>query len=184
MTTMTAQWTGGVAVVAPDLHVGRGRAGVEQAVQEIYRAHYGRLAGWTARLVGDPDLAHDIATEAFLRLLRDFGSVEEPRPWLYTVCANLVRDHWRKTSRESAAYRRHAAGTVEELRGPDQAAALSVRDAVGHLPDRYRMVVLLHYFADLPVAVVARQLGKSEGAVKRDLFDARHRMADLLGDVR
>jgi RNA polymerase sigma-70 factor (ECF subfamily) len=43
-------------------------------------------------------------------------------------------------------------------------------------------VVLLHYFADLPVAMVARQLDKSEGAVKRDLFDARQRMAQILGE--
>jgi RNA polymerase sigma-70 factor (ECF subfamily) len=52
------------------------------------------------------------------------------------------------------------------------------------LPDRLRVVVLLHYFADLPVATVARQLEKSDGTVKRDLFDARQRMARMLGETR
>ena len=51
----------------------------ESAVRQVYDAHYGRLAGWTNRLVRDPDLAHDFATEAFLRLLRDWDSVAEPR---------------------------------------------------------------------------------------------------------
>jgi RNA polymerase sigma factor (sigma-70 family) len=170
--------TGGLLVV------GRDRVDVEAAVREVYDAHYGRLAGWTNKLVGDPDLAHDLATEAFLRLLRDFRSVDDPRAWLYTVTANLVRDHWRKRGREAAAYQRHEAGRDDFTRDADHATRLSVRDAVQELPDRLRVVVLLHYFADLPVATVARQLEKSEGTVKRDLFDARQRLSAILGETR
>jgi RNA polymerase sigma-70 factor (ECF subfamily) len=169
--------TGGLWVVADR------QADVEAAVREVYDAHYGRLAGWATRLVGDPDLGHDLATEAFVRLLREFPSIDDPRPWLYTVTANLVRDHWRKRGRESAAYQRHEAGRAA-TDAADHATTLTVREAVLALPDRLRVVVLLHYFADLPVAMVARQLEKSEGAVKRDLFDARQRMAQILGENR
>lgn len=162
----------------------RDRADLEAAVREIYDVHYARLAGWTARLVGDPDLAHDLATEAFLKLYREFGRVDDPRPWLYTVTANLVRDHWRKRGREAAAYQRHEAGRADVTADPDHATTLTVRDAVLALPDRLRVVVMLHYFADLPVSTVARQLDKAEGTVKRDLFDARQRMAQMLGETR
>jgi RNA polymerase sigma-70 factor (ECF subfamily) len=157
---------------------------VESALRELYEVHYARLAGWAARLVGDPDIAHDLASEAFVKLYREFARVEEPRPWLYTVTANLVRDHWRKRGREAAAYQRHEAGRALATAAPDHATTLTVRDAVQALPDRLRVVVLLHYFADLPVATVARQLEKSEGTVKRDLFDARQRMAQMLGETR
>ena len=153
----------------------------EQVVRAIYDAHFGRLAGWATRLVGDPDLAHDLATEAFVRLLRHQQSVQEPRAWLYTTVANLVRDHWR--GREATAYQRHeggrAGGTV--LGAVDRATTLTVRDAVLALPDRLRLPVLLHYFADLTVAQVAAHLGRSEGAIKRDLYDARARMPMLEG---
>ncbi len=162
----------------------RNRVDVESAVREIYDVHYARLAGWTARLVGDTDLAHDLATEAFLKLFREFRSVDEPRPWLYAVTANLVRDHWRKRGREAAAYQRHQAGRDDVVHDRDHATTLTVRDAVLALPDRLRVVVLLHYFADLPVATVARQVEKAEGTVKRDLFDARQRMAKILGETR
>ncbi|WP_460932825.1 RNA polymerase sigma factor [Phycicoccus ginsengisoli] len=157
---------------------------VESALRELYEIHYARLAGWTTKLVGDPDIAHDLASEAFVKLYRDFARVDEPRPWLYTVTANLVRDHWRKRGREAAAYQRHEAGRDPVTHAPDHATTLTVRDAVQALPDRLRVVVLLHYFADLPVATVARQLEKSEGTVKRDLFDARRRMAQTLGETR
>lgn len=154
----------------------------ESDVAELFDAHYGRLAGWTARLVGDPELGHDLATEAFARLVRDGGAVHEPRAWLYTVAANLVRDHWRKRSREGAAYDR--LGAPPSARDGDAATALTVREVVLSLPDAMRLPVILHYYADMPVAVVAQRLGKSEGAVKRDLFDARRRMAAQLKDVR
>lgn len=151
-------------------------------VSELFDAHYGRLAGWTARLVGDTELGHDFATEAFARLVREGGTVHEPRAWLYTVTANLVRDHWRKRSREGAAYGR--LGTPSGSVDRDSATVLTVREVVLALPDALRLPVILHYYADLPVAVVAERVEKSEGTVKRDLFDARRRMAAHLKDVR
>ncbi len=163
----------------------------EGAVRELFEAHYGTLAGWTARLVGDSDLGHDFATEAFVRLLRQHESVKEPRAWLYTVTANLVRDHWRSRSRESRAFGRVQAGSdrggpvgVEAATDTDQATTLTVRDVVAALPDRLRVEVILYYYADLPLAVVAERLEKSVGAVKRDLFDARRLMAAQLDGVR
>ncbi|MCH8614409.1 RNA polymerase sigma factor [Arsenicicoccus dermatophilus] len=160
----------------------RGGATAEAAVRDIYQVYYGRLAGWAASLVGDRDLGHDLATEAFVRLLHHVDSVSEPRAWLYTTTGNLVRDHWRKRGREAMAYAKvhHDRGALPA----DSASVLTVREAVLSLPDRLRMVVLLYYFADLPVAVVAQQLGKSTGAVKRDLYEARGRLASLLDGVR
>ncbi|WP_377536550.1 RNA polymerase sigma factor [Ornithinimicrobium tianjinense] len=159
----------------------------ESEVREVYLAHFGALAGWAAHLVGDPDLGHDMATEAFVRLLRSWESVELARPWLYTTVGNLVKDHWRKRGRESAAYRRFQGGVdpeVGQTSRVDPATVLTVRDAVESLPERLRMAVLLHYFGDLTVAEVARQLGKADGTIKSDLHEARRRLAVILEGVR
>jgi RNA polymerase sigma factor, sigma-70 family len=159
---------------------------VEASVRAIYGAQFGRLVGWTTTLVGDPDLAHDFATEAFVKLLRHWSSVREPRAWLYVTVANLVRDHWRKRGHEATAYERHEAGARQNTAQWDGELAtnLTVRAAVMALPDRLRMPVLLHYFADLPVTQVANYLGKSEGTIKRDLYDARAIMAVRLEATR
>lgn len=149
----------------------------DEMLREIYLAHYGRLAGWCARLAGDADLGHEFATEAFTRLLTRWRTVDEPRPWLYMTATNLIRDHWRRTQRERRALRRIAA-QPNDVAGPD----LGVRDVVERLPERLRAVVLLHYYADLPIREVAAVLGKPEGSVKSALFDARARLlADLEG---
>lgn len=162
-----------------------GEAAVERAVREVYDAHFGRLVGWTTHLIGDRDLAHDVATEAFVKLMTHWHSVQDPRAWLYTAAANQVRDHWRKRGREASAYEKFMGGNaramdVADPGGLDPATRMTVRDAVQSLPERFRLVVLLHYFGDLSVAQVALQTGKSEGTVKRDLHDARKLLAQRL----
>lgn len=156
-------------------------------VREVYVAHFGQLAGWASRLVGDRELGHDLATEGFVKLLRHWAAVEDPRPWLYTCVGNLARDHWRKRGREATAYEKVQGGQLDpDVAGPgaDLAERVSVREAVESLPDRLRMPVLLYYFADLTVAQVADQLGRSDGAVKRDLYDARALLARTLREAR
>ncbi len=151
----------------------------DERVREIYLAQYGRLAGWCAHLVGDADLGHEFATEAFTRLLARWRTVEDPRPWLYMTATNLDRDHWRRTERERRALRLAAAAPTVEAAGDP-----GVRDIVDRLPARLRSVVLLHYYADLPIRDVAAVLGKAEGTVKRSLFDARARLLADLEDSR
>ena len=75
------------------------------------------LAGWATHLVGDRDLGHDMATDAFVRLINSWPGVDQPRPWLYTTVGNLVKDHWRKRGRERTAYQREFA-SVKPMRMP------------------------------------------------------------------
>jgi RNA polymerase sigma-70 factor (ECF subfamily) len=53
---------------------------------------------------------------------------------------------------------------------------------VGRLPDRLRDVVLLHYYADLPVGEVATAVRRPPGTVKRQLSEARAVLAQDLED--
>ena len=48
-----------------------------------------------------------------------------------------------------------------------------LRMVVEGLPKRLQQVVVLHYFADMSIDSIAKQLGVASGTVKRDLFDAQ-----------
>ncbi|CAL9506159.1 RNA polymerase sigma factor [Streptomyces sp. enrichment culture] len=143
----------------------------DEAASELFAALYPRLAGWCRRLVDDDETAHEIASEAFTRLWARWTKVDEPRGFLYVTAANLVRDHWRKLERERNAVRR--ATTEAAVRGPAEAADPSVRLLVQSLPDRLRIPILLHYYADMPVREVSVLTGRKEGTVKADLHAAR-----------
>ncbi|EGX60866.1 RNA polymerase ECF sigma factor [Streptomyces zinciresistens K42] len=143
----------------------------DEAASELFAALYPRLAGWCRRLVDDDGTAHEIASEAFTRLWARWSRVEEPRGFLYVTAANLVRDHWRRTERERRAMRRvtHEAAVGAH---PEQADP-SVRMLVQSLPERLRVPILLHYYADMPIREVSALTGRKEGTVKADLHAAR-----------
>ncbi|CAM5253992.1 SigE family RNA polymerase sigma factor OS=Streptomyces alboniger OX=132473 GN=CP975_23155 PE=3 SV=1 [Streptomyces alboniger] len=151
----------------------------ETAASELFAALYPRLAGWCRRLVDDDETAHEIASEAFTRLWGRWTAVTEPRGFLYVTAANLVRDHWRKLERERGAVRR---ATVEAaLRPPPQQTDPSVRLLVQALPERLRVPILLHYYADMPIREVSALTGRKEGTVKADLHAARELLRAHLG---
>ncbi|OII59914.1 RNA polymerase subunit sigma-24 [Streptomyces sp. CC53] len=143
----------------------------DAAASELFAALYPRLAGWCRGLVDDDGTAHEIASESFTRLWARWSRVEEPRGFLYVTAANLVRDHWRKRERERRAMRR--VRTEAEAHGPHEQADPSVRLLVQSLPERLRVPILLHYYADMPIREVSLLTGRKEGTVKADLHAAR-----------
>lgn len=146
-----------------------GEAKVASTAEELWRLHYAGLAGWVASLTGDPELGREVAAEAFTRLLSTWRRVEDPKGFLYVVATNLVRDHWRREGRRARATSRLRLERQRDEAPRDN----SVRDLVDRLPERYRDIVLLHYYADLTVADCARAVGRPEGTVKRELAEAR-----------
>jgi RNA polymerase sigma-70 factor, ECF subfamily len=163
--------------------VARLRTSDRQAVEELFNACYPRLAGWVRRLVDDDELAHEIASEAFTRLLARWSGLDNPQSYLYMIATNLVRDHWRKTGRERNAVRvMTAAGQGEAVYHPAQ--DVDVRALIQELPERLRSPFLLHYYGGFGLKEVAAMLGRPEGTIKADLFNARARLKAALGEAR
>jgi RNA polymerase sigma-70 factor (ECF subfamily) len=139
----------------------------------LYTAEFGRLAGYLSALTGDSDTAREAAQEAFTRLFARWRTVREPRAFVYVVATNLCRHSWKQNGRERAVVSRLGQTLTEG--GPAHDPWL--RDLVERLPVRHREVVLLHYYADLPVAEIAAALHRPVGTVKRRLHEARNQLA-------
>jgi RNA polymerase sigma-70 factor (ECF subfamily) len=159
-------------------HLAAGTA--DTHAHELWIAHYGPLAGWCQALVGDPEMAHDIAAESFARLLGRLVGVRDPRAYLYVTTTRLVADHWRARARDSKLGDR----IVLQERGRDAPDTAWLRDLVERLPARLRTPVLLHYYADLPVADIAKALHRPVGTVKRQLAEGRASLLARIEDPR
>jgi RNA polymerase sigma-70 factor (ECF subfamily) len=150
-------------------------ADTRAAWRELFTATYPTLAGWIRRLVDDDDTAHEIASEAFTRLMSHWSRPDDPHAYLYKIAINLVHDHWRRTARERVTLRRLAAGQRNErAAGADSGPQL--RALLEPLPRHQRVAVVLHYLAGLPIRDVALAVGRPEGTVKSDLHKARARL--------
>jgi RNA polymerase sigma-70 factor, ECF subfamily len=151
------------------------------AAEELFKGVYPRLAGWVRRLVDDDDTAHEIASEAFVRLLARWTTVDSPPSYLYMIATNLVRDHWRKTERERRAIRSVTArAAADPVTYPVQ--DVDVRNLIASLPPRLRDPFLLHYYGGFGIREVATLLHRPEGTIKADLFAARARLKTALGE--
>jgi RNA polymerase sigma-70 factor (sigma-E family) len=127
-----------------------------------------RLVGALGLHCGDWDVAEEMAQEALARVWERWDTVQgmdSPEAWAYRVAFNLVASRFRRQGVERRVHDRLRArpGPLPE---PEPADRLAVRAAVASLPDRQRAVLVLRYYADLPVAAVAATLGCAEGTVK------------------
>jgi RNA polymerase sigma-70 factor, ECF subfamily len=152
--------------------------------EQLFAANYPKLAGWVRRLVDDDETAHEIASEAFVRLLSKWTSpakLDNPQSYLYMIATNLVRDHWRKTERERRAMRSVTA-SAEADPVSDPAQDVDVRELIQQLPSRLRDPFLLHYYAGFAIREIAVLLKRPEGTIKADLYHARARLKDALAE--
>jgi RNA polymerase sigma-70 factor, ECF subfamily len=179
--TLAVPWTATAGAASRGESVGMLRSTDRAAAEELFNACYPRLAGWVRRLVDDDDTAHEIASEAFTRLLARWSALENPQSYLYMIATNLVRDHWRKAGRERRALNAVTAGARFDL-AYQPAQDVHVRALLQTLPDRLRSPFLLHYYAGFPLREVAAMLGRPEGTIKADLFQARAKLRRALGE--
>lgn len=136
----------------------------EGAVGALFDAHFRRLFRYLDRLSGDPDLAADLAQEAFIRLHRRGALPDVPQAWLVTVALNLFRNA--KTSRARRALllggSRGEAARPEPAAEPDARLLAEddrrrVRAILDRLPERERQLLLLraedYSYRDLAAAL-------------------------------
>ncbi|ODA74192.1 ECF RNA polymerase sigma factor SigL [Streptomyces sp. AVP053U2] len=113
-----------------------------------------------------------------LRLLERAASGQEaPRDvsaWAAVVASHLAMDWHRARRRQERLGERLAALRPAGPPADEETRLLSLAVARGldGLPDAQRQVVVLRFYADLPVRSIAEQLGVPEGTVKSRLHTA------------
>jgi RNA polymerase sigma-70 factor (ECF subfamily) len=136
-------------------------------------------------LTGSRADAEDAVQEALLRAWRNLGSLRDPagfEPWFDRILVNVCRDRLRRSAKvrfielEGDAGARVMPDPFRAVLDRDEAlAALAVLDV------DERTVVVLHYWADLPLTGVAARTGWPVGTVKSRLHRALGKLGAALG---
>jgi len=163
----------------------RPRRDADEAVESLFHAHYPRVVYTAFSLVGDWDLAEQLAQEAYLRLWRRWRWISDPQAapmYLQRTVVNLSRETIRRRVIERRVLR------ARELEpsaapAPDAAALAELRRAVATLPMRKRECVVLRYLLGLSEAETADLLGISVGTVKSQTHKGLRQLRERLDDV-
>lgn len=157
----------------------------DDAVAELFDAHYVGLCRLATYLLDDPGQAEEAVQEAFLRTFAGWRRLRHPEragAYLRAAVVNQCRSRGRRRVHEQRSNRAVWAETTEVTQADVERTSevLVVLDAVRSLPTRQREAVVLRYYSDLSEAEVAQALGCSIGTVKSQLFKARAALARRL----
>ena len=133
--------------------------------------------------------AQDVAQDVFCCLLTDttvFTSDEHLRAWLLRVTVNRCRELWRAPWRRRVESADDAGRELPAPDAPVEDAALEelradpVWQALQALPEKLRMVALLHYVEEYTTEEIARVVGSPPATVRTRLHRARKQMRETL----
>jgi RNA polymerase sigma-70 factor, ECF subfamily len=171
--------------------------GHEAALNDLMARHARPVFQFLCRMLGNEDDANDLAQETFVRVYQHRASFRPGAKfttWLYTIAANLARNHHRWASRHPKVSLDADSETTGQSLGdvlpspdpsPDGAAvaterAAVVRAAVDNLPADMREVIILCEWEDLSSAEAAAILDTTPKAIDNRLYRARNLLRDRL----
>lgn len=159
-------------------------ATADEAVVDLYRAHYAGLVRLSAMLVGDLGTAEEAVQDAFVAMHGSWSRLRDPDKALAYLRQAVVN-----RSRSKLRHRAVVAKYPQEP-PPDVPSAENYAIAAGEraevlaalraLPRRQRETLVLRYYSDLSEAQIADTLGISPGAVKSHAFRGLAALRNLL----
>jgi RNA polymerase sigma-70 factor, ECF subfamily len=148
---------------------------------QFYGATANRVVRHAYALTGNLADAQEIVQEAFARAWQRWDSVrscDSPEAWVRRVATNLATSRFRRDRTARAAAHQLVARDVPEI-SPDTVALVA---GLRQLPERQRVVLVLHYLADLPIDQIAAELRVPVGSVKAWLSRGRVSLAAAVAE--
>ena len=172
-------------------------AGQDAALNDLMARHATPVFHFLCRLVGNEDDANDLAQETFARVFRaraSFRLGDKFSTWLYTIAANLARNHFRWRARHPQISLHTAADDPEQSlekilpaadaapseQALDAERAAAVRLEVSRLPEDMREAIVLCEWDERTVAEAAAILTTTPKAVESRLYRARKLLRERL----
>jgi RNA polymerase sigma-70 factor (ECF subfamily) len=162
----------------------------EEAFSELYDRHVVRVYRHIYYMVGNPAEAEDLTSQTFLRAWEAIPRYQvRGAPfvsWLLRIAHNLGVSHLRSKKESSQL---HDGIVDDKMRIDPESSYMQtadeelVREAILHLREEQRQVIILRFIEDLEYKEVAEIIGKSVAAIRviqhRALNSLRKQMKQL-----
>jgi RNA polymerase sigma-70 factor (ECF subfamily) len=164
-----------------DALVIRLRAGDEQAYAELYRRAHPSVFAFALRRLGDPTEAEDVAQDVFLQVYRSIERYEGRSSllcWIFGIARHTTLNRFSHRSREMTPLDNvpglaAPVASIEDAIDASRLLERCARSLQRNMSATARLMFLLRYSHGRSVEAIARETGKSAGAVKLGLMRAR-----------
>ncbi|MBQ8683152.1 MAG: sigma-70 family RNA polymerase sigma factor [Clostridia bacterium] len=140
-------------------------------VERLVRAYSATLYRHSLVMLGSPEDAQDVVQETFLRYMKKAPRLNGPdheKAWLLTVAANLCRNQLR----QRRAHPHTPLDSLPEVVSPPTEDT-PLLDRLTALPEKVKVVLLLHYVEGYKVREIAQRLHLTQSTVKMRLQKGR-----------
>ena len=165
----------------------RAIAGDELAQRALWMRHAPHIDAVVRRMVGDPDLAQDVAQDVWIQIFRALPTYRGDAQfgtWAHRIAVNRTLNAMRRVKR--LARTETAIEDDDHAVDPDGERAIlaaTIEEAAARLAPGARTVFLLHDVEGYTHEEIARELGITPGGSKSQLFKARAKLRRLLAHV-
>lgn len=152
------------------------QAAIDRYADMVYRLALSQMKNTTD--------ADDLFQEVFVRLVRHvqhLESWEHVKAWLIRVTINCAKKHYEQYWNRNVDYMEEPERVADAGEFYEPPEEHPVREAVQKLPPKYRLVIHLYYYEELPVAEIARLTEQKENTVKSQMHRAREMLKQILG---
>jgi len=150
-------------------------AGRLEAFDELVGRHQDAVYNLLLKLSGDHTEAADLTQEAFVRAYRKLDGYD-PRfsfkNWVITIGVNLAKNRFRHFARRRRIEMEAASPTPSSPSPPDPRLE-ALEAALGLLPEKLRLPLLLRHVEGCSYAEIAQMLGIGVSAAKMRVMRAR-----------
>jgi len=143
---------------------------------ELYELNFERVYAFVVKRVRDRAETEDLTAEVFHQALANLKRFEWRgipfAAWLFRIAANLISDRWKRSGREVSDDSQLDSAQANPADIEDVERRAILYRLVDTLPDEQRRVVMLRFVEQKSIKEVAREVRKTEGAVKQLQFRA------------
>jgi len=145
----------------------------KEAFAKLYEQNFDKIYRFVYLKVGNSAEAEDMTQQVFIKALKSIASYKWKdvpfSAWLFRIAHNHVIDYYRRQSkRQTAPLEDYMAidssNTQKEVEDKEEVAKLI--SASKKLTKLQQQVIAMRFIGELPIAEVARIMGKTQGAIK------------------
>jgi len=139
----------------------------------LVRRYQGALLAHLAGKLGNKDKAEEAAQESLVRAYFGMDKLKKPQSfffWLLGIADRVAKEHHRK---EQIRQQRETIRSFSQETGePELSQDYALESAIAQLPDDYREIVLLRYYANHSCNQIAESMVMPLGTVTKTLSRA------------
>ena len=176
-----------------DIHlIERIISGDTHSFSEIVDKYKDRVFGMACRFTGEYSQAQDVAQEIFIRVFENldkYNGKSKLSTWIYRISYNICID-WSRKNKRLKAIGQKGINTLRIDRSMDVEGSFlekeertALKEALYSLKEKYRSVLILHYFQDMSYEEMGEVMNLTVKTVETRLYRARKMLRCKLGSL-